>query len=80
MRAKSVFRYSEPSVVGGFIAVEVDEEMLDEIMRNVEEKIANAAYDMKLDMTKELIKDYESLEVLKKALVKERTNDSNRTD
>lgn len=80
MRAKSVFRYSEPSVVGGFIAVDVDEEMLDEIMRNVEEKIANAAYDMKLDMTKELIKDYESLEVLKKALVKERANDSDGTD
>ena len=30
MRAKSVFRYSEPSVVGGFIAVDVDEEMLNE--------------------------------------------------
>ena len=80
MRAKSVFRYSEPSVVGGFITVDVDEEMLDEIMRNVEEKIANAAYDMKLDLTKELIKDYESLEVLKKALVKERANDTDGTD
>ena len=72
MRAKSVFRYAEPSVIGGFIAIDVDEEMLDEIMSQVEGRIANAAYDMKLDMTKELIDDYESLVLLKKALVKDR--------
>ena len=78
MRAKSVFRYSEPSVIGGFIAIDVDEEMLDEIMSQVEQRIANAAYDMKLDMTKELINDYESLVLLKKALVKDRN--ANGTD
>ena len=80
MRAKSVFRYSEPSVVGGFIAVDVDEEMLNEIMIQVKDRIANAAYDMELDLTKELIDEYKSLEILKKALVKERTNDSDGTD
>lgn len=61
MRAKSVFRYAEPSVVGGFIAIDVDKEMLTEIINGYKIKIENAACDGNYELTKTLIDDYYGL-------------------